>query len=216
MLAAAASMNACARTMTWEEEVLLHDGTKIFVKRTQVRAGAGEIGQGPPITEQSITFTPAGSRQKVTWRSEFDKDLGRTNFDLLALDLVGGTPYVVASPTLCSSYNKWGRPNPPYILFKYQGGQWKQISIREFPVEIRRPNVVINTYRVEDINNEVRKSGFVSVAGVNDINGSLQQEEYKSIVREPIARSGKSASAVNCTDLGSPQYTSPRAPRPSN
>src|SRR4051812_248029 len=104
LLTTAASMNACARTMAWKEEVLLHDGSKMFVTRKQVRAGAGEIGQGPPITEQSISFTPGGSKQTVTWQSDFDKDLGRTNFDLLAVDVVGGTPYVVASPTLCSGY----------------------------------------------------------------------------------------------------------------
>ncbi len=177
-------MSACSEA-TWKEEVLLHDGSKILATRSQSRGGRGEIGQ-PPIKEHSITFYIPGTSKPITWQSEFTKDVGHANLDLLALDILNGTPYIATNPTGCLAHNKWGRPNPPYIFFKYIDQEWKQISLQEFPVEIRQPNVVIDTYTEKWIKAEEQKSGFVSAASIKELNSSLTQQEYKKIVREPI------------------------------
>ncbi len=42
--------------VSWKEEVLLHDGSKIIVNRSQSYGGRHEIGQTPPIKEQEISF----------------------------------------------------------------------------------------------------------------------------------------------------------------
>jgi len=123
---------------SWREEVLLHDGSKIIVKRSQSYGGRHEIGQSPPIKEQDITFTAPGSGKSITWKSEYSEDIGRANFQLLALHILNGTPYVVAAPNLCLAYNKWGRPNPPYVFFKYDGETWQRIPLTEFPAQFKR------------------------------------------------------------------------------
>ncbi len=123
--------------MNWKEEVLLHDGSRIVVKRSQSYGGRHEIGQTPPIKEQEITFTVPGSGEHVTWKSEYGEDIGRANFIALALHIRHGIPYIVAEPHLCLAYNKWGRPNPPYVVFKYEGKEWKHIAdLRDWSVAV--------------------------------------------------------------------------------
>src|SRR3990167_9349098 len=78
------TMNACSATTTWKEEVLLHDGGKIIVKRSQSYGGRHEIGQTPPIKEQEITFTVPTNNKTLTFKSEYGEDIGRANFKLLA------------------------------------------------------------------------------------------------------------------------------------
>lgn len=191
-------MSACSTT-SWKEEVLLHDGSKIIVDRSQIREGRHEIGQGPPIKEHTITFTPPESKKPISWKSEFSADIGESNFGLLALGILNAVPYIATKTTGCLAYNKWGRPNPPYIFFKYIDQQWKQISLAEFPVEIKRPNVVINTYGHGDVDRAVR-SGFISADTIKELNSGFKQEELKTILREAV-KVGEGASTVNCEEM---------------
>lgn len=176
------SMSACS-SMTWKEEVLLHDGQKIIVKRSQSYGGRHEIGQTPPIKEQEITFTGPNTNKTVTFKSEYGEDIGRANFKLLALHILNDIPYIVASPNLCLSYNKWGRPNPPYVFFKHDGKAWQRILLTDFPVEFKEINLVINTKGEEKI---ITAQSLVTVELVKKLNGELSQPEYKGILREAI------------------------------
>lgn len=184
------SMNADAGLFggtNWKEEVLLHDGGKIIAKRSQSRGGRHEIGQSSPVKEHDITFTLSGSNQSITWKDEYSEDVGHSNFDLLALHILDGTPYLVASPFGCLSYNKWGRPNPPYVIFKYDGKAWNRISMVEFPVEFQTLNLVQDTD-----NNEKRLIvlGLVSAEQVKSFNRNYPQPEFKTILREPYSGAG--------------------------
>lgn len=193
------SMNACSsNSMTWKEEVLLHDGGKIIVERSQIREGRHEIGQGPPIKERTITFTPPGSNKPITWKDEFSEDIGHGNFTLLALHILNGAPYVVTTPDLCLSYNKWGRPNPPYVIFKYDGKTWRRIQLSEFPAVFKNINLVIDTYEEGEVKERERKSGFVSADDVKELNRELKQPEYKTILREPLK---PGSVGVSCEEL---------------
>jgi hypothetical protein len=168
---------------SWKEEVLLHDGQKIVVKRSQSYGGRHEIGQTPPIKEQDITFTLPGSSKTISWKSEYGEDIGRSNFKMLALHILNGTPYIVAVPNLCLSYNKWGRPNPPYVFFKHDGQAWQRIQLSEFPAEFKEINLVINTKGEEKI---ITAQSIVTAELVRKLNGELEQPEYKTILREPL------------------------------
>ncbi|MFA6313687.1 MAG: hypothetical protein WCV99_23905 [Sterolibacterium sp.] len=170
---------------SWKEEVLLHDGSKIVVKRSQSYGGRHEIGQTPPIKEQEITFTIPSSGERITWKSEYGEDVGRSNFILLALHILRNTPYIVANPNLCLSYNKWGRPNPPYVIFKYEGKEWKRIPLQELPVEFKDINLVVSTKAEEKT---IADQSLVSAELVKKLNGSLDQPEYRSILREPLPK----------------------------
>lgn len=193
ILALGVSMDACAGLSggdTWKEEVLLHDGQKIIVERSQTYGGSREIGQPLPIKEHTIHFFLSGSSQAITWTSEYDEDLGRTNFNLLAVHALNGIPYVVASPNLCLSYNKWGRPNPPYVFFKYDGKDWQRIALKQFPAEFKTLNVAI--YLGHQTVAEMTSLGLVTAEKINAWNSELTQPEYKIILREPLANIGRS------------------------
>ncbi len=192
------NMSACSRG--WKEEVQLHDGSKIIVERSQIYGGRHEVGQSSPIKEHTITFSLPNSGEKISWTSEYGEDLGRTNFNLLALHVLNGTPYLVTEPNLCLSYNKWGRPNPPYVFFKYDSKAWQRVSLSEFPMEFKNFNLIINNGREEDIDKLASKLGYVAAADVQKINSSLRQPEYKTILREPVKK-GTDGSSVNCEEL---------------
>lgn len=203
------SMNADAGFLgfggdSWKEEVLLHDGQKIVVKRSQSYGGRHEIGQGGSISEQDITFTVPGTSQSITWTSEYSEDVGRANFELLALHIKDGIPYIVATPFLCLSYNKWGRPNPPYVIFKYDGKEWTRISLTELPAEFKEINVVIDT---REYDWKEAKRSVISAESVKKLNSNLTQVEYHSILRVAMERG-------RCPqDSSSPKAPIPIAPR---
>lgn len=178
------SLTACgAGKSSWKEEVLLHDGSKLIVERSQTYGGNHELGQ-TPIKEQIISFTLPNSNKRITWKSEYTEDVGRSNFNLYALHVLNGTPYIIASPNLCLSYNKWGRPNPPYVYFKYVGNSWQRIKLDELPKEFTTFNVVINTYYYKDNDEDgaklLVKLGYVTVNKMKELN-----PEFIAIQREP-------------------------------
>jgi hypothetical protein len=195
-----ASMSACSTT-SWKEEVQLHDGSKIIVERSVQRGGRHEIGQQPPVKEESLSFhLPGADSKRITWLTEFGQDIGFADFMPLLLDIYQGASYLVTAPVGCLSYNKWGRPNPPYVIFRYDGKAWQKIPLKELPVEFRTPNLIISSP-----DNKVAQLGksFVESKMIQEINDNLSQPEYRSILREPLP-------IGRC-----PQYSSsPKAPNP--
>lgn len=179
---------------SWKEEVLLHDGREIVVTRSQSYGGQHEIGQPPPIKEHTISFTLPDSNKIIVWTSEYGEDIGRTNFYLLAVHVLNGAPYIVASPYLCLSYNKWGRPNPPYVFFKYDGKAWQRIPREEFPAEFKTINVALDILGRE-VKNLV-SLGVVSSEKIKELNLHTSQPEYKTILREAYP-----GAAGGCTEM---------------
>lgn len=185
-IAIAASIVACSFDLpkSWEEEVLLHDGTTILAKRRVSFKGSHAIDQRVPIGTSTISFKLPGTNKTISWTSEYAKDLGRTDFQILALHILNSTPYIVTSPNGCTSYNKWGRPNPPYIFFKYDSKQWQRIPLAEFPEVFKTINIHI------DLGNRdlkmLTKNSPVSAKYINKKNKKLRgHPEYKNILREP-------------------------------
>lgn len=182
------SLSAGARFLgfggtSWKEEVLLHDGSKVIVKRSIERGGRHEIGQRGGATNETLSFTMPSTNQAVTWEDKFSEDIGSSNFNLLMLEILDGTAYLVATPMGCLSYNKWGRPNPPYVIFKYQGKEWQRITVQELPAELKTPNLVISS---PDDAAEKASHGVVSVETIRNLNSTARQPEYKTILREPL------------------------------
>jgi len=180
----------------WQEEVQLHDGRTLILLRSVNHGGRSEVGQGSPVREHTLRFQLPGNTKWFTWTSEYGEDLGRTNFNVLALHVLGDTPYVVTEPNLCLSYNKWGRPNPPYVIFKWAGDRWVRIPISELPLEFKTMNVVISA-SLQNISSSTagigylpegltpQGIGYVPKEAVQKLNRNLLQREYKNILREP-------------------------------
>lgn len=199
------SLTACGLgESSWKEEVLLHDGSKLIVERSQTYGGNHELGQLLPIKEQIISFTIPKINKLITWKSEYSEDVGRSNFNLHAIHILNSTPYIIASPNLCLSYNKWGRPNPPYVYFKYVDNIWRRIKLEELPHEFTTFNVVQNTLNYkhdEEGAKLLTKLAYVTVDKVKELNG---KPAFNVIRREPKEK-------TECLDWSS---SGPKAPPP--
>jgi hypothetical protein len=183
---------------TWQEEVLLHDGQKLIAQRITVRGGRHAVGQKGDYIAQSLRFTLPRSSQTIEWQDNRSEDLGNSSFLPMALDVVKGTPYLVANTMGCLAYNKWGRPNPPYVVFKFEAHCWQRIPLEALPLEIKTPNLVQS---MPDLIAAKEPKSFVTAQRIAQIVGEYRQPEYRTILREAMA-------AGKC-----PQYSaSPKAP----
>lgn len=183
-------MSACADGTSWKEEVLLHDGKKLIVERSVVRKGRHEPFQRPPIGEESLSFKHPVTHERIRWKDEYGDDVGMSNFGLMMLEVDQKAAYIVAEPRGCLSYNKWGRPNPPYVVFKFQGGDWKRIALQELPARFKTPNLIM--YSPDD---EAKQAGggLITAEMVDQINNKgpfsaayPQPPQYKTILRVPM------------------------------
>ena len=198
MSAEAGFFGSLGATMSWKEEVLLHDGKKIVVERFYNLGGYPTLeSRERAALDETVTFSPAGTNKKIIWKTDFrDSEAEPNSLNLLLLDIVKGVPYIATYPAGCIAYNKWKRPNPPYIFFKYEGNEWKRISLAEFPSELNRVNIIVGRPPTD-----LLKSHY-TVEQVSERNYYLEKE-HKTILREPLTKE-------RC-----PQYPSgPKAPIP--
>lgn len=129
---------------SWKEEVYVNDGRVIVIERFfNLGRYRGIESRERAELDQTITFTRPGTNKSISWKTEYRDDIPEPNsLTPLLLDVVGGVPYLATSPAGCIAYNKWGRPNPPYILFKYINDAWQRITLEEFPPMLARSNVL--------------------------------------------------------------------------
>lgn len=181
-----ASMNADAglfgHTMSWKEEVKLHDGQIIVAERFYNLGGYPAIeSQERAALDETVTFNLPGTSKKITWKTDFrDSQPEPNSLNLIRFDVVKGVPYIATYPAGCIAYNKWGRPNPPQILFKYENNQWKRITLAELPTELinAQANVIVGRPATKLL------KSFYTVEGVNAENHDIHAPEYKTILRE--------------------------------
>jgi len=196
-------------TMRWKEEVLLHDGSKIIAERYYNLGGYPAIeSQERGALDVTVSFNLPGTNKKIIWKNDFrDSEPEPNSLNLIRLDVVKGVPYIATYPAGCIAYNKWRRPNPPQVLFKYEGEQWKRITLAELPTELvnAQANVIVGRPAAK-----LLKSSY-TVEGVNAENHDIHAPEYKTILREAV----KNGSGVtDCPDYNSQQYRSFKAPLP--
>lgn len=201
------AISACSSTMRWTEEVKLHDGRILIVERMYNLGGyRGLESHERTELDETITFSVPDSNKQITWKTDFrDSQPEPNSLNLLQIEVVKGVPYIATYPAGCIAYNKWQRPNPPYVFFKYVDNNWKQISLAEFPVELNKINVMIGGPQRHD------PKPYYSVGAVDSGNTRIRTPEYRTILREPV----KGADGVtSCPDFNSQRYRSPKAPLP--
>lgn len=193
LLMLGASMSACAGLggASWREEALLHDGNKITVNRSQSYGGRHELGQPEPIKEHAISFRLAGSGRNITWTSEFSEDVGFANFTLLAVHVLNDVPYVIAEPNGCLSYNKWGRPNPPYVTFRHDGKEWQRIPLSDLPLEFKTFNIAISMpWDIRGRPLYLGENNTLSAESISNRNANIRIPQNKTLLREAMANAG--------------------------
>lgn len=185
-----ASVNATAGWFglggtSWQEEVLLHDGRKIIVERSVERHGRHEVGSLPAYTRQTLSFINLDSGKAMTWEDKATDDLGTSSFLPIALDTYQGIAYLVVTPMGCQSYNKWGRPNPPYVIFRHSGKTWERVPMNVLPQETKALNLIASSP-----DTEVERLGkrLVDAEAIKHLNAEFRQPEFKSILRAPLSK----------------------------
>lgn len=124
-------------TLIWDEEVQLHDGRVIVVKRREVNSGSGfpVSGMNPRGVTRSYEF--CYPEMGVYWKSK-----GSSRYQPEILDIVDGKAYVkvpIWGPENCMFHDY---PATNAIYFVWEGGAWKKIPYERFPREIRRTNLL--------------------------------------------------------------------------
>jgi hypothetical protein len=126
-----------------------------------------------------------GTNENVVWHDKFTEDIGGANFLPMYLEIRKDSAYLVVYPMGCVSYEKWGRPNPPYVVFRYQAKEWRRIAVQELPNEFNTPNLIFSSP-----DHEAKKidKAVVSPELIRALYNGYRQPEYKTILREPLAR----------------------------
>lgn len=187
ILALGVTMSADAglfdHSMRWKEEVKLHDGQIIIAERFYQLGGyPGYDAQERMPLEQTVTFNlPNG--KKIVWKTDFRDSVPEPNsLNHFRFDVVNGVPYLATYPAGCIAYNKWGRPNPPQVLFKHDGDQWKRITVGGLPSVLigGTANVIVGRPASSLL------KPFYTVKDVDDKNYYIRLPEYKTILREAV------------------------------
>jgi hypothetical protein len=125
-------------TFTWREEVALHDGKTVMVT-WRVWLVSGELGQRPMGGRQQLTFTHPATGESVTWQDP-GKVGSRLNPTLLDVD--AGRLFLVGLAATGPDYDGFGCPTPPYIVFRYDGGNWIRVPLSELPPRLENANLL--------------------------------------------------------------------------
>ena len=191
-LTACAGLHAdIGHTMSWKEEVKLHDGQMIVVERFYNLGGypAIESHNRSPLDE-TLTFTLPGSSKEIVWKTEFNNSTELNSLGPLLLDVVDGIPYLATSPAGCIAYNKWDRPNPPYVLFKYTDEAWQRIPLGAFPLMLVHSNLMSRP------DSRVLKPYYTLEQVKEQMQGRNIAPEARSILREALPNVWKSCTAM--------------------
>lgn len=151
VLASVPLVGGCGNNIgTWQEEVKLSDSRVITVTQKRRYEGAYS-GQdfGSVVRESWLTFKlPEFSNQEITWHE---------NLKPRILNLYNGKLYIVGFPPTGQEFDLYGKPQPPYIGFRYGNGGWLRIPFAEIPQVIYDTNLWIE-------NDPPNKYGHVSFA----------------------------------------------------
>jgi len=128
------ALTACSeRSLEWTEDVKLPDGRIVLLTRYQEFRGLHELGQPPTPSDYWLEFNNPDNRARVRWN-------GRRDLGTVALLMDQGAPELLMVMWL-GGLRPWRCPDPPYLLFRYEAGKWKQIPLTTLRGQKIRPNM---------------------------------------------------------------------------
>lgn len=129
------SLTACGKTIDWKQEVKLHDGRVIVVDRLSKISGTVFPENVTLEFEQTLTFRHPDSGERIEWKLP-------QGLQPISFDFDRGTPYYVLRAHTVADYNNWGCPNPPYLVYRFQHGNWSAVAFGELPPHFGKRNVL--------------------------------------------------------------------------
>lgn len=118
----------CApEVLRWDEEVKLHDGTIIVVKRKEELAGTGM-----PVQRRGFRkyFQFCYPPMNIVWKS-------KPEYFPEAFDIVDGKAYAkvsISTPEQCMFH---GYPKSDALYFTWNGKAWQKIDYEDYPKSLR-------------------------------------------------------------------------------
>jgi hypothetical protein len=154
---------ACGSSdLTWTEDVKLPDGRVITLKRwVEFKGGSSHLGDPSTESRQSLEFKHPDTGEIVKWRNQMPQgpfridlsssvpasfDTGPDNMapgtlNTIALWLEQGKPRLLAKPMYGGDFSRFYCPNPPYLLYEYSAGQWRNRPLAEIGIKRVRANL---------------------------------------------------------------------------
>ncbi len=127
MFASVPMLGGCSgNTLTWTEEVKLLDGRVITVmQKNRIEEDVSR--------EFWLTFQlPEFGNQEIIWHE---------NLLPIVLNIYQNKLYAVGIPFTTREFRQYGRPNPAYLGYHYEAGQWRRIPFNEIPEAIYDVNL---------------------------------------------------------------------------
>jgi len=128
----------------WKEEVKLNDGRVILVNQKWRCARIGKYNTGKEycstLRESWLTFSlPEISNREIEWNEQFLPLVFNVyKGQLYIVGIVDGTQWLV-----------YGKPQPPYISYRWNVNGWHPISFNEIPETIYKTNMATEFPPVE-------------------------------------------------------------------
>lgn len=145
-------LGECAPTvLDWSEEVKLHDGRIIVIKRhDEIGASGFPLSHRGPRKYWQFCYAPMG----IQWKS-------KPGYFPETFDIVDGKAYVRVTISSCEQCMLHGYPDTSALYFVWEGNAWKKIEYKEFPPGLR-VNMLNGTHYDDDGSRDVR--GVVTIA----------------------------------------------------
>jgi hypothetical protein len=161
LLASVPMLGGCAPTeIDWSEEVKLHDGKVIVVKRHE------ELGaSGLPLAHRGsrkywqFCYAP----MNIHWKS-------KPGYFPEVFDIVAGKAYVRVSIGNCILCMLHGYPETAALYFVWEGSEWKKVGYKDFPSGLRY-NMLNGTHYDDDGSRDVR--GLVTIEQKEQLDGEI-------------------------------------------
>ena len=124
-----------SNVLVWDEEVPLHDGRVIVIKRREIRSSGGfpinTMNSRGIVRSYEFCYPPMG----FYWKSK-----GMYKPEILGI--VAGRAYVKVPFTGAEKCMLHDYPKTNAIYFVWEGDAWKKIPYEQFPQEVRRTNLL--------------------------------------------------------------------------
>ncbi len=135
ILAMVVCLDGCSdsRPLKWTEDVLLFDGRVVTLTRYQEFKGPHEIGQPPTESDYWFEFKHPDTGSVVRWASH--RDLAT-----MALMIDNKVPRLLVVPEFDGRFKR-KCPDPPYLLFRFDSGEWREESIEALRGRRITPNM---------------------------------------------------------------------------
>jgi hypothetical protein len=134
------SMSACSKPVefvTWQEEVKLNDGRVIVVTQKKRCEGMYTGGSYASCIAREAWVTinlPEFSAQPIVWHE---------HLFAITVNIHNGRLYVIGCPPSEREYHLYVSPEPDYVGFVWNNGQWKRIPFKEIPEAIYDTNMFL-------------------------------------------------------------------------